>query len=224
MFRSSHVAVWLARKREKELMNLCKAHADKIVEAVVHLKQVIYSFCDDDQEGLQNGFNLVFEKEREADEIKRKILEELSAGPFHPIDREEVVRFVLTADDVAANAKSAARKIRSSSIKGVTKEIKEGLKGLSEMLVNIVNTMRDAFTKLLKDPKGAIAIADKVESIEEDIDDYRVELVEKILKLGNTAKSLSAWLMLKEAVENMENVADRSEDVADVIRSIAILE
>jgi uncharacterized protein Yka (UPF0111/DUF47 family) len=29
--------------------------------------------------------------------------------------------------------------------------------------------------------------------------------------------------MLKEAVENMENVADRSEDVADVIRSIAIL-
>lgn len=224
MFRSSHVAVWLARKREKELMGFCKTHADKIVETVVHLKQVVYSFCDDDQEGLQKGFKLVFEKEREADEIKRKILEELSTGPFHPIDREEVVRFVLTADDVAANAKSAARKIRSSSTKEVTQEIKDGLKGLSDRLINIVDTMRDAFSQLLKDPKSAIKIADKVERIEEEIDDYRVELVEKILKLGNTAKSLSAWLMLKEAVESMENVADRSEDVADVIRSIAILE
>ncbi len=29
--------------------------------------------------------------------------------------------------------------------------------------------------------------------------------------------------MLLEAIENMEDVADRSEDVADVIRSIAIL-
>jgi len=223
MFKSSHVTVWLARKREKELLNLCKEHADKVVETVIHLRQVIQSFCDDDSEGMQKGFKLVFENEREADEIKRKILAELSRGLFHPIDREEVVRFVLTADDVAANAKSAARKIRSSSLEVVTDEIKEGLKGLSEMLVSIVEKMRDALNKLIKEPEDAIKTADEVERLEEEIDDYRVELVEKILEFGDKAKSLSAWLMLKEAVENMENVADRSEDVADVIRSIAIL-
>jgi len=36
-------------------------------------------------------------------------------------------------------------------------------------------------------------------------------------------KSLAPWLMLLNAIENMEDVSDRSEDVADVIRSIAIL-
>ncbi len=66
-------------------------------------------------------------------------------------------------------------------------------------------------------------VTNEVERMEEEIDDFRVSLVEKILKFGDTAKSISAWLMLKEAVENMEDVADRSEDVADVIRSIAIL-
>lgn len=223
MFKSSHVTVWLARKREKELLNLCKAHVDKVVETVIQLRQVVHSFCDDDSEGMHKGFKSVFEKEREADEVKRKILDELSRGFFHPIDREEVVRFVLTADDVAANAKSAARKISSSSLEVVTDEIKEGLKGLSERLVSIVEKMRDAFDELTKDPKDAIKTADEVERIEEEIDDYRVELIKKILKFGDKAKSLSAWLMLKEAVENMENVADRSEDVADVIRSIAIL-
>jgi uncharacterized protein Yka (UPF0111/DUF47 family) len=35
--------------------------------------------------------------------------------------------------------------------------------------------------------------------------------------------SLGPWLMLLNAIENMEEVSDRSEDVADVIRSIAIL-
>jgi uncharacterized protein Yka (UPF0111/DUF47 family) len=44
-----------------------------------------------------------------------------------------------------------------------------------------------------------------------------------VLKCGDEVKSLGPWLMLLNAIENMEEVADRSEDVADVIRSIAIL-
>jgi len=91
------------------------------------------------------------------------------------------------------------------------------------MDVRIAEKMRDAFVQLLEDPEGAIEATHEVEKMEEEIDDYRVALVEKILRHGDEAKSISSWLMLKEAVENMEDVADRSEDVADVIRSIAIL-
>jgi len=129
----------------------------------------------------------------------------------------------LTADDVAANAKSAARKIGGSSSKSLPSEIKEGLKALADMDLKIAEKMRDAFMQLLEDPDLAIEVTHEVEKMEEEIDDYRVALVEKILRYGDKAKSISSWLMLKEAVENMEDVSDRSEDVADVIRSIAIL-
>jgi len=77
--------------------------------------------------------------------------------------------------------------------------------------------------KLLDDPEAAINVTHEVERMEEEIDEYRVALIENILEYGDEVKSIAAWLMLKEAVENMENIADRSEDVADVIRSIAIL-
>jgi len=172
---------------------------------------------------VKRDFEMVFKQERYADNLKREILEKLSRGPFHPITREEVVRVVLTADDVAANAKSAARKISASSPKDLPDEIKDGLRSLADMDVKIAEKMREAFIKLLEDPAVAIEVTNEVERMEEEIDDYRVALTENILKYGDKVKSIAAWLMLKEAVENMENIADRSEDVADVIRSIAIL-
>ena len=223
MFRSGHISVWLSRKREKEILGECRLHADAIVDTVAEMRKVIHSFCEGDEEGVKRGFEMVFNKEREADILKREILDELSRGPFHPLTREEVIRVVLTADDVAANAKSAARKIGGSSSMSLPTEIKEGLKGLADMDLKIAEKIRDAFVQLLEDPNLAIEATHEVEKMEEEIDDYRVALVEKILRYGDKAKSISAWLMLKEAVENMEDVADRSEDVADVIRSIAIL-
>lgn len=223
MFKSGHISVWLSRKKEREILGECKLHADAIVATVAEMKKVVYSFCEDDLEGVKRNFGMVFKQERDADNLKREILDKLSTGPFHPITREEVIRVVLTADDVAANAKSAARKISASSSRILPDEIKDGLRGLADMDVRIAEKMRKAFIKLLEDPRAAIEVTNEVERMEEEIDDFRVSLVEKILKFGDTAKSISAWLMLKEAVENMEDVADRSEDVADVIRSIAIL-
>ena len=223
MFKSGHISVWLARKKEKEILGECKLHADAIVDTVAEMKKVIYSFCEGDVDGMKSGFEMVFKKERDADILKREILDKLSRGPFHPLTREEVIRVVLTADDVAANAKSAARKIGASSQKSLPSNIKDGLKRLADMDLEIAEKMRDAFVKLLEDPDAAIKVAHEVETMEEEIDDFRVALVEDILKYGDKVKSMSAWLMLKESVENMEDVADRSEDVADVIRSIAIL-
>jgi len=216
------MAIWISKQKEKEVMRLCITHADEILTTVMQMKQVVYSFCGDDVEGAKNAFKQVFDSERKADEIKRRVLEELSKGPFHPMDREDVMRLVLMADDVGANAKSAARKINFSSSTDLGADIKTGLRQLADMLVEIVAKMKIAIEKLLREPGNAIKLADELETLEERIDEHRVELLVKIIKIGDRTEGFSSWLMLKEAVENMENVADKSEDVADVVRIIAI--
>jgi len=223
MFKSGHASIWLSRKIEKEILSECKLHADAVVATVAEMRKVVISFCEGNLESAKKDFKLVFNQERDADDLKREILDKLSRGPFHPITREDVIRVVLTADDVAANAKSAARKISASSATDLPERIKDGLKGLADMDVKIAEKMRDAFVKLLDDPEAAIEVTHEVERMEEEIDEYRVALIENILEYGDKVKSIATWLMLKESVENMENIADRSEDVADVIRSIAIL-
>lgn len=223
MFKSGHPTVWFGRRKQREVLDMCKAHMDKVVETVQEMNRVIEVFCEGDLDGAKEAFGTVFERERQADEIKRRILYEVSRGPLHPIDRDEVVRLVLTADDIAANAKSATSKLVLSEFVDMSDEIRTGLKELGDKLVLTVEKTRSGLEKLVEDPAAAIGVADDVERLEEEIDEYRVGLVLKILRFGDEAKSVSGWLMIKEAVDNMENVADRSEDVADVIRSIAVL-
>jgi len=216
------MALWFGRQKEKEVMRLCVIHAEEISKVVIQMRQVVFSFCDGNVEGAKNAFSNVFDNERQADEVKRKVLEELSKGPFLPMDREDVMRLVLTVDDVGANAKSAARKINFSSSTDLGDDIKTGLRQLADMLVEIVDEMKRGIEKLLEEPRKVAELADELERLEEKIDEHRVELLVKIIKFGDKAKSFSSWLMLKEAVDNMENVADKSEDVADLIRTMEI--
>ena len=223
MFKSSNITVWLSRRKEKKVLNLCKAHLDKTVETVKGMKQVVYSFCDENFNALEEYYKKTFDTEREADDIKHRILRDVSTGPLHPIDREEVIRLVLTADDIAENAKAGARKLRFASTECLTDEVKKHLREMADRCVEIVERVRMAFEKLGEGINAAIEVANEVEMLEESIDEFRLGLIKMVLKCGDEVKSLGPWLMLLNAIENMEEVSDRSEDVADVIRSIAIL-
>jgi predicted phosphate transport protein (TIGR00153 family) len=226
MFKSSNVTVWLSRREEKKILDLCKAHLDKIVETVEEMKWVVYAFCNDDFNTLEDHYKRAFDSERAADDLKHRILQDVSTGPLHPIDREEVIRLVLTADDIAENAKSGARQLRLASTKCLTDQINAHLREMADLCVEIARSVRTAFEKLQGGTDAAIDAANQVEILEESIDEFRLGLVKAILSCKErvvSIRSLGPWLMLLNAIENMENVADRSEDVADVIRSIAIL-
>lgn len=223
MFRSSNITMWLSRREEKKILGLCKVHLDTIVETVKGMREVVYAFCDGDVKTLEEAYKRTFDHEREADDVKHGIMRDVSIGPLHPIDREEVIRLVLTADDIAENAKSGASKLRFSSTECLTDGVKTNLKEMAGRCVEIVEMVRTAFEKLSEGPDAAIEAANQVEKLEESIDEFRLGLIKMVLQCGDEVKSLGPWFMLLNAIENMEDVADRSEDVADVIRSIAIL-
>jgi predicted phosphate transport protein (TIGR00153 family) len=215
--------VWLSRREEKKILNLCKTHLDKTVDTVRAMAQVVHAFCDGDFNSLEDHYMKTFNSEREADEIKRQILYDISKGPLHPIDREELIRLVLTADDIAENAKSGARKLRLTSKESLTDEIQINLKEMANRCVEIVEKVRTAFGALGEGVDVAIREANEVELLEENIDEFRIGLIKLVLSYGDNTKKIASWLMLLNAIENMEEVADHSEDVADVIRSIALL-
>jgi predicted phosphate transport protein (TIGR00153 family) len=226
MFRDSNIIMWLSRREEKEILALCKTHLDKVVETVEEMKWVVHSFCNDDFNALEEHYKKSFDNERAADDIKHRILRDVSTGPLHPIDREEVIRLVLTADDIAENAKSGGRKLRFASTKCLTDQISASLREMADMCVEIARSVRVAFEKLSVGTDAAIESAAQVEILEESIDEFRMGLLKAILSCKQpvvSVRSLGPWLMLLNAIENMEDVADRSEDVADVIRTIAIL-
>ena len=215
--------IWIGRKKERDVLKLSKRHFDKIFELTKSFKEYValYVNCKVD-EASRLYEDSIFQLERQADDQKEKILLEVSKGPFHPIDREDVIRLVLTMDDIASNLKSAARKLLYTNPCEIPDDIRNDLLKLTDLSVEMVIKLGEALDALISGSKKVLKLADTVERKEEEIDEFRHGLIAKILSWGDSAKRLSNVIMLKEAIENIENASDKGEDVADLIRSIAI--
>jgi len=215
--------IWIGRKKEREILKLSKKHFNKILEFTNSFKEYMTSYVNCNVDETSRLYqDSIFKLERQADEQKEKILLEVSKGPFHPISREDVIRLVLTMDDIAANLKSAARKLLYTDPCEVPEDIRNDLLKLTDLSVELVLKLGEALDALIEGSKEVLKLADMVERKEEEIDEFRHGLIAKILSWGDSAKKLSNVIMLKEVIENIENASDKGEDVADLIRTIAV--
>ncbi|RLG08171.1 MAG: hypothetical protein DRN64_05185 [Thaumarchaeota archaeon] len=190
------------------------------MELTKKFREYISLYANGNLEEASKCYEEIFKLEREADDEKERIISEVSRGPFHPLDREDIIRLVLSMDDIAANLKSASRKLLYSNPSEAPDEVKKGLIELTKLLEEIVSRLGETLDALISGSKETLKLADLVERKEEEIDEFRHELIAKILEWGDSAKRLSRVLIVKEAVENIEAASDKAEDVADVIRSI----
>ncbi len=213
---------WISRRRQTEIIQKYSTHIVKVIEVVEHTHDMIKAYSEGKIDDARKKYEEAFNAEREADEIKRKIIEELSTEVFHPIDREELIRLILTTDDIAAYAKAATRRLLLVLNDKLNQEIVSKLLEMASKLYEAVKLLKEAANQLLYNPREALKIADKIERLEEEIDDIRMEALGKVLRFCNEAKP-SLCLISKELVDSLENASDRCEDTADVIRSIALL-
>lgn len=215
--------LWMGEARERKILEICDGHIKKVAETVIAMSNAVRGFCDFDMKKVDAEFKEVFKNERAADDLKRKILEELAMGIFHPIHRDEIIRLTMTADEIAANAKAAARKLHYLDPKKLHEKLKEALREFAKDSEDIANKTYETFIALTKDSKKAVMLSHEVERMEEKIDDLRADkLTPELLVWYKKIKEIGPSIVLKEITDNMENVADFCEDVSDIIRSIAI--
>jgi len=215
--------LWIGRGRETEVLKRCDGHMKKVVETVEAMNRTFQAACSLREKEAKKFFWEAFKKEREADEVKKEILEDLSKKIFQPLNRDEIIRLVMTADDVASNAKAAARKLTFLDLKELPPELRKLLSHLSSRVLEISKATYKNFLALTRNPSSAINVSQEVERMEEEIDDFRGEkLIPKLLEWQNQDRRVGSCLLLKEIADNLEEVADRCEDVSDLLRYIAL--
>ena len=219
LFRG-HPAIWIGRRKQREILKLSGRHLSKIIELTKNFHAFVEAFSTNNLNDLKRCFEEIFRHEREADDEKEKIISEVSRGPFHPMDREDLLRLVMTMDDIAANVKAASRKLLYLDPNEIPENVKVDLIKLSDLVLDIVLKLEEALTALIDGSEDVLKKADMVERKEEEIDEFRSEFIMKVLRWGDEMRKISSLLMLKEAIENLENSSDKAEDVADVIRGI----
>lgn len=216
--------LWIGRGRETEVLKRCDGHMRKVVETVEEMNRAFQAACSlKGRKEVERAFWEAFKREKEADEVKKEILEELAKKIFQPLNRDEIIRLVMTADDVASNAKAAARKLTFLDPAELPKELRKLLSHFSSRVLEISKTMYKDFLALTQNPSSAIKLSHEVERIEEEIDDFRGEkLIPRLLEWQEANRKVGSSLLLDDIADNLEEVADRCEDVSDLIRYIAL--
>jgi len=208
---------------ERRALELYIEHISKITSVVDYALHAVKAFREGNWERLNEDWKRVFDAEREADDLKRKILVELAESTFHPIDREEVVRLVITSDDIASYAKAWCRRLSLLQDGEIPEGIIDKLIEMVSHVLEATKLIQEATRELLaRNKKRVLEIADKIETIEEKVDELHVEVLEATLEYCDKSKP-SRCIVLREIVSMVENAADKCEDAADVLRSIALL-
>ena len=191
---------------EGRFFDILSSQAAKTLEGL----DALWNFAEN---GTQENANFVRNVEREADELRRILIEELDSTFITPIDREDIYALSRAIDDVVDYANTTVDEMEIYEVKG-----DEHIKDMVNILRKAARELDDA-VKILKDyPKIASEHAVKAKSYENQMEKaYHVALA-ALFKGTDTVYMLK----MREIYRHLSNAADRGDEAANIISSIVM--
>ena len=158
--------------------------------------------------------------EKEADVLRRKVMDEVSKGDLAPIDREDIMHLVKRVDMIADWCRESTRILDAIPMEHVPNSIKdvylEMVKNVKECAVSV----QKCVNKMMRKAEEALQAADYVERQEEKVDDIH-EKARKLLGKEELPKAGVA-VLVSQLFEAIEMIADSCEDACDQVRVIIV--
>ncbi|MGE5821885.1 MAG: DUF47 family protein [Nitrosopumilales archaeon] len=156
----------------------------------------------------------------EVENLRRKMTREISDTGSLMVYREDVLRTAYIIDDIAGYITGIA--FRLSNIKIITLKkgkFDEDISELINMVVEAIFKLNEMARALSINPSSTIEIAQEVQNIERKVDNsYRKVVIKALNEIPNT-KDL---LLVKDAVEGIEGMADKCQAASDSLTILAL--
>jgi hypothetical protein len=191
---------------ESRFFDLLSRQSSKTVEGL----EALWNFAEI---GTKENANLVRNIEREADELRRILIEELDKTFVTPIDREDIYALSRAIDDVVDYANTTVDEMEIYEVKG-----DQHIKEMVNILRKAARELNDA-VKILKDyPKIASEHAVQAKTYENTMEKaYHLALAD-LFKGTDTVYMLK----MREIYRHLSNAADRGDEAANIISSIVM--
>jgi len=156
-------------------------------------------------------------KEKEADEARRILINQLNRTFITPFDREDIFALSRAVDDVIDYAYSTMSEIVVLKVDP------------TEHMIRIATLLRDgafelrAAVKCLQDhPAVAAEHSQRAKQIENKVEKIYREALAEMFKDVNDVKKVVKVLKLREIYRHLSNAADRGDEAANVIADIVV--
>jgi predicted phosphate transport protein (TIGR00153 family) len=156
----------------------------------------------------------------EVENLRRKMTREISDTGSLMVYREDVLRTAYIIDDIAGYITGIAFRLSNIKITALKKgKIDEDISELVNMVVEAIFKLNEMARALSINPSSTIELAQEVQNIERKVDNtYRKVVIKALNEIPNT-KDL---LLVKDAVEGIEGMADKCQAASDSLTILAL--
>ena len=205
--------------RTRDLEGQIDAFLDKLSESTVMFRLGVRTYL---KEGANEEFEIklkaVNKLESEADVLRRNIEKELYTHTLIPDARGDVLGLIETLDHVMSLYEGVLWSI-SIETPEIPSEFNSGYRKLTNMVVQAADALVLAARSFFRSPHAVAGYNHKVMIFEKEADKISTQLKRDIF---GSDLDLARKAHLRNFVEQIDNVADWAEDVADRLAIYAI--
>jgi len=155
--------------------------------------------------------------EKEADEVRYTLIQELNRNFVTPIDREDIFALSGAIDDILDYGYSTVNEMVTLNIKP-----NDYLRRMVAILKSAAIEVHLATLELGKDPRDIFQHATKAKKLENKVEFlYREALSQLFRNIDDIGEVLNV-LKMREIYRHLSNAADRADEAANVLSNIAI--
>jgi predicted phosphate transport protein (TIGR00153 family) len=214
-----NVRFFSLRKREKEVFDFIDKQLSLTIEAVNHLNTSLRYLKMLDFEAFKRNYSEIDCLEKKADDIHRKIVEEICKGAFFGGIREDLLNMLEKVDNIADSAKDSAkilllRKPEDKIINYIFAN--DDLMDFFSNCFMAVKELKDVINGLEKGKNFAFEHISTVEEYEEKADELKARVLNRIFEKAEEFNLVSV-MQFKDFINIADNIADNAEDASDIV-------
>lgn len=156
-------------------------------------------------------------KEKEADEVRRILIDELNHTFITPFDREDIFTLSRTIDDVLDYAYSTVSEMEILNV-----EPTPYMQRIASLLKDAAYEIHQAVLRLKKHPGVATDHAQRAKALENRVEAVYREAIADLFSGPENIQHVVEMLKLREVYRHLSNAADRGDEAANAIADIVV--
>ncbi len=205
-------------KKEKEAIENYKKHLSIALESMNLFIEQVSSLLAGNWNRILEIERVIYRKEREGDELRRRNEYLFSEGLMFPADRMILINLSEEIDKLIDKIQQVSRilVLRKPSKEAIEFLSEAGIMEYLETTRKSVVTLSEAIVALLEGEGDVIKKAHAVETYESEADEIKIEMLKKLYSEENQLDILSL-LQIEKLILWIDGISDKAEDASDVI-------
>lgn len=200
----------LFKKREEVFYKLIEEQAEITFEGLKRLEK----YLKKKSPKLADEISM---KEKEADEVRRILIDELNRTFVTPFDREDIFALSRTIDDVLDYANSTVSEMEILDVDPTS-----FMQRIASLLKDAAYEILLAVQRMKEHPMVAIDHAQRAKALENRVEAVYREAIADLFSGPEDVHHIVEMLKSREVYRHLSNAADRGDEAANVISDVVV--